>query len=238
VGVSSNCNYPARVKDKTKIGDFSNPNIEKIVYLKPDYVFCTGLEQALAVAQLGELGVSIYVADPQNIEGLFKTILEIGSITHKEESAALLVEEMKNRIASITAKTKLIPADSRVRVFVEIWYEPLMTAAKGSFVDEIITLAGGNNIAHDLIRPYCNFSAEKVISLNPQCIILAYMDRQANLKMIKQRFGWDKIDAVKEGRVFNDINPDILLRPGPRIAQGLEEIYKRLYPGGQLITDN
>jgi iron complex transport system substrate-binding protein len=176
------------------------------------------------------LGFSVYVADPVNIQELFRTILEIGKITHKEGAASLLVEVMKSRAQVVLSKTKLIPQDKRVRVFVEIWYEPLMTAAKGSFVDELITLAGGVNIAHDLIRPYCNFSAEKVISLNPQCIILAYMDRQAPLELVRQRFGWERTDAVRNGRVFSDINPDILLRPGPRIVQGLEEIYQKLYP--------
>jgi len=229
VGVSVYCNYPSQAKNKTKIGDFSSPNIEKIISLKPDYIFCTGLEQAPVVAQLKELNLNVYVADPVNIEELFETIREIGAITHKADKAGLLIEEMKERIKSVTSKVKLIPEDKRIKVFIEIWHEPLMTASSGSFVDELITLAGGINIAHDLTRPFCNFSAEKVINLNPQCIILAYMDKETPLKLVKQRFGWDKIDAVKNGRVFNDIDPDTLLRPGPRIVQGLENIYKRLY---------
>lgn len=229
VGVSAYCNYPAQAINKTKIGDFSSPNIEKIISLKPDYIFCTGLEQAPVIARLRQLDLNVYVADPASIEELFKTIKEIGEITHKTKEASVLIEKMKGEIEAVVSKVKLIPQDDRIKVFVEIWHEPLMTAAKGSFVDELITLAGGINIAHELIRPYCNFSAEKVISLNPQCIIMAYMDKEPPLKLIKQRFGWDKIDAVKNERVFNDINPDILFRPGPRITKGLAEIYKRLY---------
>ncbi len=229
VGVSTYCNYPGQTKNKTKVGDFSSPNTEKIVFLKPDYIFCTGLEQAPVIARLRQLNFNIYVADPVSIEELFKTIEEIGRITHKSDAALLLIDRMKSRIKAVTSKVKFIPADKRIKVFVEIWHEPLMTAAKGSFVDELITLAGGINIAHNLIRPYSNFSAEKVINLDPQCIILTYMDSQPPLKLVKQRFGWDKIDAVRKGRVFNDIDPDTLLRPGPRITQGLEEIYKRLY---------
>lgn len=228
-GVSAYCNYPAQAKNKTKIGDFSSPNIEKIISLKPDHIFCTGLEQAPVIARLRQLDLNVYVADPASIEELFKTIKEIGEITHKTREALVLIEKMKGEIEAVVSKVKLIPQDDRIKVFVEIWHEPLMTAAKGSFVDELITLAGGINIAHELIRPYCNFSAEKVISLNPQCIIMAYMDKEPPLKLIKQRFGWDKIDAVKNERVFNDINPDILFRPGPRITKGLAEIYKRLY---------
>ncbi len=230
VGVSAYCNYPEQAKNKTKAGSFSNPSIERIISLNPDYIFCTGLEQAPVVTQLRQLGFKVYVADPVSVEELFKTIEEIGQITHKTKEASLLIEKMKSEIEEVTFKAKLIPREEKVKVFIEIWHEPLMTAAKGSFVDELITLAGGTNIAHNLIRPYCNFSAEKVISLNPQCIILAYMDREAPLKLIQQRFGWDKIDAVKNGRVFNDIDPDTLLRPGPRITRALAETYKRLYP--------
>ncbi len=229
VGVSAYCNYPSQAKNKTKVGDFSRPNIERIISLKPDYIFCTGLEQAPVIAQLRELNFNVYAADPANIEELFKTIKEIGEITNKSRKALLLIEKMKDEIERVAQKVKLIPQSKRVKVFIEIWHEPLMTAAKGSFVDELIILAGGINIAHDLIRPYCNFSWEKVVSLNPQFIIMAYMDKEPPLKLIKQRFGWDKIDAVKNERVFNDINPDILLRPGPRISKGLTEIYKKLY---------
>jgi iron complex transport system substrate-binding protein len=230
VGVSTYCNYPSQAKNKTKVGDFSNPNIEKILSLKPDYIFCTGLEQAPVIAPLRQLNFNVYVADPVSIAELFKSIKEIGEIIHKTKEASVLIEKMKSEIEEVTSKVKLIPQEKRIKVFVEIWHEPLMAAAKGSFVDELIALAGGINISHDLIRPYCNFSAEKVINLNPQCIILAYMDKELPLRLIKQRFGWDKIDAVKNERVFNDIDPDTLLRPGPRITKGLVEIYKRLYP--------
>jgi iron complex transport system substrate-binding protein len=230
VGVSTYCNYPEQAKNKVRVGSFSSPSIERIISLHPDYIFCTGLEQAPVVAQLRQLNFKVYVADPVNVGELFKTIEEIGQITHKAKEASLLIEKMKSEIGEVTFKAKLIPREEKVKVFIEIWHEPLMTAAKGSVVDELINLAGGINIAHELIRPYCNFSAEKVINLNPQCIILAYMDKEAPLKLIQQRFGWDKIDAVKNGQVFNDIDPDTLLRPGPRITRALAEIYKRLYP--------
>jgi len=232
VGVSTYCNYPEQAKNKIKVGDFSNPNIERIISLNPDYIFCTGLEQAPVIAELRQLNFKVYVADPANIEELIKSINEIGRITKKTKEASALAEKMKAEIAGVSSKVKLISQGKRVKTFIEIWHEPLMTAGKGSFVDELITLAGGINVAHDVIRPYCNYSSEKVISLNPQCIIMAYMDKESPLKLIKQRFGWDKIDAVKNGRVFNDISPDILLRPGPRITEGLSQLYKKLYPKG------
>lgn len=230
VGISTYCSYPPETKNKAKVGDFSHPNIEKIISLKPDYIFCTGLEQAPVVEELKYLKLHVYVADPANTDELFKTINEIGVITRREKEAAILIGKLQDDIKKINEATKLIPQEERVRVFVEIWPEPLMTAGKGSIIDEIITLAGGINVAHDVQRPYCNFSAEKVISLDPQVIILAYMDKEPPLKLVEGRFGWKNISAVRNKQVFNDIDPELLLRPAPRITAGLKKLYRKLYP--------
>jgi iron complex transport system substrate-binding protein len=230
VGVSSFCNYPPATAVKPKMGDFSHPNIEKIISLKPNYIFCTGLEQAPVIEDLKRLKFNVYTADPANMNELFKTIIDIGTITDKKSEAQALVLKMKNDISEIKIKAEHIQPDKKVKVFIEIWQEPLMTAGKGSFIDELITLAGGINIAHDVIRPYCNYSAEKVVILDPGCIIMAYMNNEPPLKLIKSRFGWSAIDAIKKNRVFNDIDPDLLLRPGPRLTEGLKEIFARIYP--------
>ncbi len=230
VGVSTFCNYPPKTKLKPKVGDFSRPNLEKIISLHPDYIFCTGLEQAPVIAELKRLNLKVYVADPTSIKDLLNTIQDIGKITERTKEAQEIIKKMNNDIETISSLTKLIPPEKKIKVFIEIWHEPLMAAGKGSFIDEMISLAGGINISHELNRPYSIFSSEKVISLNPGCIIMAYMDKETPLKLIESRFGWKNIDAVKSKRVFNDINPDILLRPGPRITEGLKEIYKKLYP--------
>lgn len=230
VGVSSYCDYPADAKTKRKVGDFSNPNIEEIVSLQPDHIFCTGLEQTPVIAELKRLKFRIYEADPASMEELFKTISDIGAITNKIPEAQNLIDAMKTDIRGVQSKAQNIPADKKVKVFIEIWQEPLMTAGKGSFIDELITLAGGINVAHDVVRPYCNYSPEKVVEQNPGCIIMTYMDKEPPLKLIEGRYGWSTIDAVKNKRVFNDIDPNLLLRPGPRITQGLKEAYKKMYP--------
>ncbi len=229
VGVSSYCTYPSKAKSKPKVGDFSHPNMEKIFSLQPDYIFSTGLEQDAAVRELRRLKFKVYVSDPANIDELFESINDIGRITNRIEQAQGLIKKMKEDIEYVSSQVRLIPAEKRIKVFVEIWHEPLMTAGKGSFIDELITLAGGINIAHDIDKPYSSFSAERIIKLNPGCIIMAYMDKESPLKLIEGRFGWGGVDAVKHKRVFNDIDPDTLLRPSPRITEGLKEIYKRLY---------
>ncbi|MDD5246337.1 MAG: cobalamin-binding protein, partial [Candidatus Omnitrophica bacterium] len=230
VGVSSYCNFPREAQNKEIIGSFSQPNIEKILSLKPDYVFCTGLEQAPVVAELKRLGLNVYVADPQTIEAFFQSVREMGRITAKEAQAEEMLRGIEKDLAEVSSRVLLVPQEKRPKVFIEIYHDPLTTAGKGSFVDELITLAGGVNIAADTKRPYSIFSAEQVISRDPDCILLAYMDIQAPQSFVANRFGWNRIKAVKNKRVYNDINADLLLRPGPRIGEGVKEAHRHFYP--------
>lgn len=227
VGVSNHCNYPAAALTKEKVGDFSSPNIEKIVFLKPDYIFCTGLEQAPAIAQLKQLKLNVYIADPKDVPELISSILDIGQITGHEYNAQILAKRISDELEEIRALTKNIPLDQKPKIFIEFWDSPLMTAGKGSFINELITLAGGINIANDLSRPYSIFSSEEVIKRNPDCIILAYMKNSDLPKTISARLGWQDIAAVRNNRIYNDINPDLLLRPGPRVVEGVRQIYKK-----------
>ncbi|MFH0940777.1 MAG: cobalamin-binding protein [Candidatus Omnitrophota bacterium] len=230
IGVSSFCNYPPQAKAKEKVGTFSQANIEKIISLKPDIIFCTGLEQAPIVTELKQLKLKVCVSDPSNMEELFQSILEIGQLTRKEINAEKLIENMKISIKEIALKVRPIPQGSRPKVFVELWGDPLMSAGRNSFLDELITLAGGTNIARDLTRPYSFFSPEQVLKQDPDVIILLYMSPENPASLLEARIGWNKINAVKNRRVYNDINPDIVLRPAPRIIDGLKELHKRIYP--------
>lgn len=229
VGVSSYCNYPEKAKTKLNLGEFSHPNLEKILSLKPSYIFCTGLEQAPIVNELIRQKLKVYVSDPANIQELLVSISDIGKITNNTEAAEILIDKIKTDISDIQFKVKLVSSEAKPKVFIEIWSDPLTTAGKGSFIDEILSLAGGINIASNTKRPFSIYNAEEVIKQDPDCIILTYMDKEKPLKLLSSRLGWDKIKAVKNNCIYNDINPDLLLRPGPRITEGLKELYKRIY---------
>ncbi|MDD4940161.1 MAG: cobalamin-binding protein [Candidatus Omnitrophica bacterium] len=229
VGDSTYCNYPEQAKRVQKIGTFSDPNIEKIVSLKPDIIFTTGLEQAPSVTLLKRLGFRVIVSDPKNIRELYDSIKEIGRAVNKESQADSIVNRISGIILKIGEKVEKIPRAARLNVFIEIWHDPIMTAGPGSFVDELINLAGAKNIAYDVPRPYSRFSAEKIIERDPDAVILCYMQKQDAVRTVSRRLGWHNIKAVKNNRVIAGINPDLILRPGPRIAQGLEEIYNNLY---------
>jgi len=229
IGVSTFCDYPSKAKTKEKVGTFSQPNIEKIVFLKPDIIFATGMEQASTVDDLRRLGMKVFVSDPESFEELFHSIREIAKLIHRKQEADLLIRQMEERIKRINDKVKFIPQEKRLSVFIEIGVDPLMTAGSGSFVDELISLAGGINIASDLPRNYSYFSSEQVLKCNPDCIILGYMDKKLDKAEVKSRLGWKDIKAVKNGRIYNDIDPNLFFRPGPRLVQGLEAIHQKLY---------
>ncbi|MDD4183140.1 MAG: ABC transporter substrate-binding protein, partial [Candidatus Omnitrophica bacterium] len=102
----------------------------------------------------------------------------------------------------------------------------------GSFINELIALCGGVNITSDIKSAYSSVAQEVVLKRNPDCIILAYMGNLSPLESVISRPGWENIAAVKNKRVYNDIDPDVLLRPGPRIVEAMEELNKKLYPDG------
>lgn len=229
VGDTTFCNYPQEAKKIPKIGTFSEPNIEKIVSLKPDILFATGLEQTPVVQRLRKLGFEVIVSDPKDIPGLFESIKEIAGITDKQKEAQILVDSMQQKIEGIKIKVKKIPPDRRPNVFIEIWYDPIMTAGPGSIIDEILNIAGGRNIAYDTPRAYSRFSSEVIIERDPDVIILGYMTKANTKDTLSRRFGWNKIKAVKNKRVISSIDPDLIFRPSPRIVDGVEAIYKNLY---------
>ncbi|MFH1784345.1 MAG: cobalamin-binding protein [bacterium] len=225
VGVSSYCNYPKSALSKTKVGDFSNPNIELIVSLKPDIIFAAGLEQNSVAGKLKQLGLNVVIVKPESFEELFEAIIMMGSLTGRKEKALDIVSDMKAVIREIEERVKLYHL--RPRVFIEINSNPLMTSSRGSFLDEMIEMAGGINVAGDLARPYCRVSEELVIKEKPDVIIVTHTSAENILK----RAGWEDIPAIKNNRVYSDINPDILVRPGPRLVLGLDHLFCKMYGG-------
>lgn len=232
-GVSSFCSYPPEVRGLEKVGTFSRPNMERILKMKPDLILATGLEQGPALQELRRLGLKVLVSHPATMRELFDSILDIGRSTEREAEAAALVHRLREELREIADRTAALPPERRPTVFVELWDSPLMTAGPGSFIDEMIRLAGGVNIASDAPRPYPLFSPEVVLQRNPDCVLLAYMTADPAQVRLEKRFAWNRLAAVRTGRVYGDISPDLILRPGPRLVEGLRELQKRLLPASE-----
>ena len=169
VGVTSWCDYPAEAQTKTVIGDAMNLNLELLLSLEPDLVVGDSNLVASHIESLQEFGIEVFVIAPTDLAGVRQSLLELGDAIGASERARELAAEMEQRQRELVAS---VSTAEKIRVFVEIWNEPLMTAGPGSFIDEIIGLAGGENIAHDADNPWPMFSEELVIERDPQVVIL------------------------------------------------------------------
>ena len=225
VGVTSFCDYPEEAKEKDKIGNFEGVNIEKIIELEPDLVVQYGKGNKEVNNKIKEAGISIVSYEPESIDEVIDTINEIGKITGKEDEAKKVTEDMKSKKEEVLNKVKNV---EKVKVFYEIWHDPLNAAGPGSFMDELINLSGGENIAKDAKGGYSEFNEEELIERNPD-VYLAAEDPEKTVESIKSRAGYDAMNAVKNNRVYL-LEPNIVSRPGPRIVEALELVAKTLHP--------
>jgi iron complex transport system substrate-binding protein len=229
VGISDFCDYPEEAKAIERVGNYLEPNIEKIFALGPDLVLAiTGLSEVMA--RLEELGIPVVILNPSDLEGILADIQLVGKATGAETEAEALVSEIRARIAVVTGKAAAVK--EKPEVFCEIdatdpskpW-----TTGPGSFMNAMIQLAGGTNVAADAGSPWVQLSAEEIITKDPKIIILADSKYGVTADSVRERPGWEVITAVKEGAIY-DIDDDLISRPGPRIVDGLETVAKIIHP--------
>jgi iron complex transport system substrate-binding protein len=220
VGVTSYCDYPPEAKTKESIGDTLKPSLEKIIALKPDLVIVSTSSQLESfVRSLEDAGIPVYVSNPRNLEETLKTMQAVGDVAGAKEQAIDLTDKLRARIERTRARvaTKEPPA-----VFVMLGAEPLITVGGASFLNDLITRAGGRSISADEKSDYPQYSFETVIARKPEVIFL-----QAGDDKLPERLR--QTPAAKSGRLYH-LNDDLLLRPGPRIVDGLELIAEKLHP--------
>lgn len=228
VGVSSDSNFPKKARRKVRVGGYLNPDLERIVSLKPDLIIATGAGNTRdMVNRLGNLGFPTYVIFPKNFDDILKSIDHLGQVVNREKEATTVVQGMKRRHERVVELTKGLP---RPKVFLLVGEAPIVTAGKGSFADDLIRLAGGDNIAGKEKEMYPRLGMEEVIQRNPEVILISSMNPKAEYKKVLQDWSrWKTIPAVRGHRI-HVIDSDLIDRPSPRIIDGLEEIAKILHP--------
>jgi len=227
VGVTDICDFPPEATQKPKIGNFVNPDLEKIVAREPDLVIGSGTFHPV-LGRLRDLGVSVLSFNPTTIDELLVMIEKMGVVMECEAPARELTTSLTTEIESVRSD---LPTGDRVKVFVEIWHDPLMTAGAGSFVNDLVETAGGDNIAASIRNHYFEISQEHVLDANPDIILAAYMEKDVSAReMILNRETWRTVSAVASGRVYDDIDPDLLLRPSVRAVHTVKELAERFYP--------
>jgi len=194
-------------------------------------VIATDLERKDLADALRRAGIPVLEMKIGNFAELFDAERKIGDAVGEPERAARQVREMQARLGTAAKLYAGVPRDRLPRVFIEVWSDPLITAGGMSFLDDVVARAGGINVAHDFEHDYPTINPEKVVEWNPDVILLCYMAETENAAaQIAGRIGWGGIKAVRERRVIADISPDALLRPGPRLVEGVRLLAERLHP--------
>jgi iron complex transport system substrate-binding protein len=232
VGVDQFSDFPAEVKTLPKLSDGFNPNYEQIVAAKPDLVLVAGITSPDAIKKLDELKLPLLVigAEKTTLDTIKSEIKMVGAAVGKADKADAVVNAMEIKIAAV--EQKIAQAKNKPRVFWELdATDPAkpFTPGPGSFIAELIVRAGGENIAHNASSPYPQLNAEEIIQQNPQVIILSDAAYGVAPESVGKRPGWDVIDAVKNNKVF-PIDDNLVSRPGPRVADGLEAAAKLIHP--------
>lgn len=225
VGVTIYCNRPKEVQDKEKVGTVVKVDVEKIISLKPDLLLATTLSDLAQVEKIRSLGVEVVTFPScRNFSEICRQFLELGKIVEQEEKAREIIGEAKERVDFVNKKAKDL---SKPKVFIQLGAKPLYTVTKDSFIQDIITLAGGINIAHHAETGL--YSREEVIRQNPDVIIIVTMGIVGE----QEKSAWvsfNTLKAVKNKRVYI-VDSYKMCSPTPlTFTETLEEIARLLYP--------
>ena len=225
VGVTGYEDWPPEAKKITSVGGYgAYASLEKIAELKPDLIIADNavFYKKGFLESLEKIAPVVIIA-PQSIGQIPQAIELLGKIFNREDRAKEVIDEFNAKVNAIKELTKNQP---KVKVFFVTWSKPLMTAGKNTFINDVITIAGGANIFNDT-KGWPQVSAEEVIARNPDVIILTPHCGMTIEEAYKLFAG---TNAVKEGHVYMIENENDLIHPSPRIIKGIEIVAKLLHP--------
>lgn len=225
VGVTDYCDYPAEAQQKPKVGSFQTPNLELIVDSEPDVIFTAAGIQEDFIKQFDQLEIKVVVLDAQNIDQVMNNIRLAGQVSGATTKSTEVVEDIQRRLTSV--KDRIASAKTKPTVFFEVWDDPLMTAGPGSFISDLISLAGGTNIAENTTEEFVEYNREMLLAKNPEIYIIN--SHAHTPEDIKNRPGYAGLSAVRENRVYS-IEDDLVTLPGPRLIEGLEKMARIIHP--------
>jgi len=226
IGVCSFCDYPSDISGIKPVGTFVSANMERLCRLKPDYVLLVSGQEMLA-SQLAHNNFKTVILDNSHLANIGKNLKKLGSISGNTEEAE---QAAKNFEQALSGLQSLLPADGKKpSVFYCVWPQPLMTAGRDSFLNEVITACGGTNIAGSVPSSYPRYSLEQLILKNPDVIILPY---EARGQSFLTRAPWTMLKAVKEKHLYYlaDQKHDTLSRPTIRVLSGMAWLSAILHP--------
>ena len=237
VGVTRFCRYPPEAQKKPKIGDYTSPNLEAIAALRPDLVIVQTNPVRLA-ERLGTLRLRVLEINQDNISAIYNSVRVVGDATGASGLATQLVDSIRTKLDVIEKRAK--PLHPTRMMFVvgrsPNRLEGLVVVGRASYLNEVIALAGGENVFRDAVAAYPAVTLEEVFARNPDVILdMGDMSDTVNVTEDHRRSVvglWQRMSvvaAVKSRRVFA-VASDIYVVPGPRVVTAARAFFEMLHP--------
>jgi len=225
VGDDDFSDQPAAAATKDHVGGVK-VNLEKVVSLKPDLIITVKFSDG-TIEALSQTAATVLVVDPQGLADVTRTASMIGKAIGADGDG--LAKDLQSKLDDVKAKTASAP---KLRVFDEedaSDLTKLYTVGPGSFLNDLITLAGGTNIAAAAKSAYPTISTEEVVKADPEVIVLDDAAFGTSVDAVARRPGWAALSAVKNARVY-PLDANLMSRPGPRVADAATALAKLVHP--------
>ncbi|MEX2285212.1 MAG: helical backbone metal receptor [Gemmatimonadota bacterium] len=220
----------ARIAHLPSTGNALTPSLEWVAAQKPDLVIAWPDQPSRSVVgRLSELGVPVYAAVTETNADVMKTIRDLGLLLGLETPADSLTHAITSQLDAVRASVQSRP---RARVVYVLSIEPLMVAGPGTYIDELIAVAGGENVFSDGSARWSQVSLEELLKRTPAAIVIA-TDSGDALARVRALPAWRNLAAVREGRVIG-VDPNLFNRPGPAIPAAARELARFLHPDARL----
>jgi iron complex transport system substrate-binding protein len=224
VGVVSFSSYPPAARDITQVGDFQSLDLERIVSLHPDLIVSwqTGNHPG-QIDKLRRLGFKVFVNEPRKLLDIPKTIIKLGKLAGTDATAQQVADRFMQQYHRLQQQYQ---SRKPVRVFYQIWSDPLMTVNGEHLISDVIRLCGGKNVFADMESLAPEVSIESVLQRAPEAIVVGGGD-ELQQRWLEHWRHWPTLPAVRQDNLFQ-INPDLLQRHTVRILQGAETLCRDL----------
>jgi len=224
VAVSRFSDFPPAARALPRVADVSSIDVERIVALHPDAIVGIPSQQRL-LEPLVRAGFDVRIVPNDSYADVFSAIRTLGRLSGHSAQANAEIERLRRTTAALHARTRAFKRHPSV--FVALGTGPIWTAGDGSYIAEMIAIAGGRNAAADVRLPYAEYSEEALLRDQPDAIVYG---SDTKLASVLNREPWRDLRAVREGHVYQLPDADWLYRPGPRYIKGLHWLIERLTP--------
>jgi len=224
VGVTRFCDYPAEAAAKPKVGGYADPSLETVIGMAPDLVFGSAdATKPALVSRFETLAIPVYVVYPRSVTDTVKTLQAVGSVAGAPEAGRAAAADLEGAVARVQEAVAGLP---RPRVLLCVMVKPLVVAGPGTLGDDLIRLAGGQNVVPPSSGRYPTWGSEAVLAADPDVIIVTTMVTGGDPAAYFRQ--WPELRAVAGGRV-REILGDWVHRPGPRLALGLQAVAEAIH---------